>query len=181
MQNKKMLQRDLAAELTREIRNFKAPELAAYVLENSRMNELAALALSNDRLLSSRAMWVLSRCSELNYDSIAPYHDTLIKNLAQKNLHKGVIRNTLRLYQNKPAPVKHHVFLLDTCYSYLKNPSEAIAVRAFSITIVFNISKHYPELMHELMEVLNHIQIQEEPAAIRSRVKNTLQHIHKLI
>ncbi len=150
MAKKIIPEQNLVLELTNELRGFKAPQLARYVLEHSLMAELVKLCLSKEALLSSRAMWVLSWCSQLNDESIMPYHDALIENLEAKNLHKGVIRNTLRLYQYRPAPEKYRAFLLDTCYTYIKNPSEAIAVRAFAITVVYNISKPYPELLHEL-------------------------------
>lgn len=170
----------LAAELTNDIRGFKAPDLAVYALKQDLLGELVSCALNEDHLLSSRAMWVLGHCSDLDYNSLKKYHDRLIKNLERPGLHNGVIRNTLRLYQEHPAPEKHHSFLLDTCYGYIKDAAEAIAVRAFSITVVFHISKPYPELLDELALVLRHLSIQEEPPAIRSRVKNTLKAIAKL-
>ena len=71
--------------------------------------------------------------------------------------------------------------MLDLCYRYLKNPSEAIAVRAFSITVIYNISKPYPELLQELLMVLNELSPHEDGAAMRSRIKNTTKVIHKLM
>ncbi|MES2132947.1 MAG: hypothetical protein V4506_11385 [Bacteroidota bacterium] len=170
----------LADQLTDAIRGFKAPDLAKYVFKNNIISELVNCALDKDSLLSSRAMWVLGHCSDLDYDSIKKYHGRLIKNLEQPGLHNGVIRNTLRLYQQHPIPEKHHAFLLDKCFSYIQDPSQAIAVRAFAMTIVFNISKPYPELTSELRAVLSHINIDEETPGIRSRVKNTIKAIDKL-
>jgi hypothetical protein len=60
------------------------------------------------------------------------------------------------------------------------NPSDAIAVRAFAITVAFNISKQYPELIQELEIILNHLNLTEESAAIKARVKSTLKEIKKL-
>jgi hypothetical protein len=170
----------LVAELTDDIRGFKAPELAQRVLRQSLMDELVECALDKDHLLSSRAMWVLGHCSDINYDAIKKYHGKLIMNLATPGLHNGVIRNTLRLYQQHPVPEKYHSFLLDTCYNYIKDPSEAIAVRAFAMTVVFSISKPYPELLDELKMVLKHPDSHEESPGIRSRVKSTLKAIDKL-
>ena len=77
-------------------------------------------------------------------------------------------------------PKKTESFILDKCFEYIKNPSEAIAVRAFAITVVFNIAKPYPELLNELVIVLNHLSETEDGPGIRSRVKNTIKAIHKL-
>lgn len=177
---KKIDRAALAAELTDDIRGFKAPELAQRVLNLQLLEELVECALGKDHLLSSRAMWVLGHCSDIDYDAISKYHDKLIRNLANPGLHNGVIRNTLRLYQQHPVPEKHHSFLLDKCYEYIKDPSEAIAVRAFAMTVVFSISKPYPELLDELKMVLMHPDSHEESPGIRSRVKNILKAIDKL-
>lgn len=170
----------LEAELTEDIRAFKAPELAQRVLKNNLLEELVRCALQEDHLLSSRAMWVLGHCSDSDYESVKKYQGRLIENLAKPDLHNGVIRNTLRLYQEHPVPDEYHTFLLDKCYGYIKDPVQAIAVRAFAITVVLRISKPYPELIGELKMVLMHLSQQEEPPGIRSRVKNTLKAIGKL-
>ena len=167
-------------ELLPDIREFKAPALAKKIINSNQISDLVSLAFEKDHLLSSRAMWVLGHCSDLDYDCIKPYHIKLVNNLKQKDLHNGVIRNTLRLFQKQPVPQKTESFILDKCLEYIKNPAEAIAVRAFAITVVFNIAKPYPELINELLIVLNHLSETEDGPGIRSRVKNTIKAIHKL-
>lgn len=167
-------------ELIADIRTFKAPELAKTILKNNQAADLISLAFEKDHLLSSRAMWVMGHCSDLDYNFIKPYHVKLINRLKNKNLHNGVIRNTLRLFQKYPVPKKSEAFILDKCFEYVKNPLEAIAVRAFAITVIFNIAKPYPELLNELLIILNHMSETEDGPGIRSRVKNTIRDIHKL-
>ena len=170
----------IRAELAADIRVFKAPVLAKEILKQGKESDLVTLALDKDKLVSSRAMWVVGHCDDLEHERIKPFHDQLIGNLKNKDLHDGVIRGTLRLFQKHNVPKKQESFMLDLCYSYLKNPSEAIAVRAFSITVAYNISKSYPELLQELLIVLNDLSITEDGAAMRSRIKNTTKAIHKL-
>ena len=176
----KHLKLNLKNELLPDIREFKAPALAQKIINNNQIAELVSLAFEKDHLLSSRAMWVLGHCSDLDYDCTKPYHIKLVNNLKQNSLHNGVIRNTLRLFQKHPVPKKTESFVLDKCFEYIKNPSEAIAVRAFAITVVFNIAKPYPELLNELVIVLNYLSETENGPGIRSRVKNTIKAIHKL-
>ncbi|MBC7695529.1 MAG: hypothetical protein H7141_08805 [Burkholderiales bacterium] len=171
---------NIKEEFIADIRAFKAPDLAKTILKNNQVTELIALAFEKDHLLSSRAMWVIGHCSDLDYNCIKPYHVKLINRLKNKDLHNGVIRNTLRLYQKHSVPKKSEPFILDKCFEYVKNPLEAIAVRAFAITVIFNIAKPYPELLNELLIVLNHMSETEEGSGIRSRVKNTIKDIHKL-
>jgi hypothetical protein len=175
-----MIELNLKDELLPDIREFKAPALAQKIINANQISELVSLAFVKDHLLSSRAMWVLGHCSDIDYNCIKPYHLKLVNNLKQKELHNGVIRNTLRLFQKHPVPQKTESFILDKCFGYIKNPSEAIAVRAFAITVVFNIAKPYPELLNELLIVLIHLSETEEGPGIRSRVKNTIKAIYKL-
>lgn len=172
---------ELKSELTNEIRAFKAPYLAKYILENNLTDELMKYALNSNHLLSSRSLWVLGHMSDIDNSVIPPFYSKLILNLKNKNLHNGVKRNTLRLFQDYSVPKKHETFMLDKCYEYITNPKEAIAVRAFAITVVFNISKQFPELLNELKLVLEEINKPEEGPGIKSKVKNTLKNIEKAL
>jgi hypothetical protein len=174
-----MLKINIKDELMTDMRVFKAPDLAKIIINNYQERELLTLALDKDVLLSSRAMWVLGHCSEIDYNRIKPFRIKLINNLKNKSLHNGVIRNTLRLFQKHSVPKKLESFLLDKCFEYVKNPSEAIAIRVFAMTVIFNISKPYRELLNELLIVLNHLLITENGPGIISRVKNTIKEINK--
>ena len=79
------------------------------------------------------------------------------------------------------VPKKQESFLLDVCYSYIQNPNQAIAVRAFAMTIIYNISKPYPELLIELKAILQLINRPEESSGIKSRIKNILKDIEKIL
>ena len=45
------------------------------------------------------------------------------------------------------------------------------------MTIIFNISKPYPELLSELKSVLQFLNHPDESGGIKSRIKNTLKDI----
>ncbi len=164
----------LKEELLAEIRVFKAPELANQILKSHQLSALIKLALEKDPLLSSRAMWVLSHCSDIDSTFVKPYYSTLILNLQNKPLHDGVIRSTLRLFQEHEVPEEHQSFLIDKCYEYVKNPAEAIAIRSFAITVIYHISKPYPELLHELNLLLLHLSTNEASPGMISKLKNTM-------
>ena len=166
-------------ELLADIRVFKAPDLAKHILATSQLNELVTLGLEKDHLLSSRAMWVLSHCSDIDSNCVKPYYSKLILNLKHKNLPDGVIRSTLRLFQDNEVPSKHQALVLDTCYTYIKNPLKAIAIRSFAITVVYQLSKPYPELLNELKMVLLHVSTHPDSPGMNSKIKNTLKLIDK--
>ncbi len=162
-----------------ETRQFNASELANAILLNHQEDELLTFALSKDQLISNRAMWVLNHCADLDFERIKPFQAKLINHLKNSHIHSGVVRSVLRIFRDQSIPQKHKAFMLDKCFSYLKNPSEAIAVRVFAMTIILNISKPYPELLNELSAVLMHISAEEESPAMRARVRHTLKEIKK--
>ncbi len=160
--------------------DFKMEEVAQHILNTHKENELLKLALMPDKKLSSRAMWALSHCADLSYERVIPFHTTLINHLKHDDLHVGVKRGILRLFQNYAIPKKHETFMLDHCFSYLNNPTEAIAIRMFSMVIVFNISKVYPELLNELDITLHRVLQTEKSSGILSRTKKIVAEIKSI-
>jgi len=62
---------------------------------------------------------------------------------------------------------------------YIQDPKQAIAVRAFAMTVAFNISKSHPELINELLLILQHILVNEQSAGVKSRAKQIIKVITK--
>lgn len=160
-------------------RDYNGEEIARAILENSLEKELFKMALDKDPVLSNRAMWILWHCSNIDYERIKPFINKLIEHLNDKSVPSGVIRCILGLFQEKPVPLKHETFMLDRCFAYIVNTSQAIGVRVFAITVGFNISKKYPEIMEELKSILLHLPINEESPGIRARINNTLKQIEQ--
>lgn len=160
-------------------RDYKAPDFAQQIIKNKLVSALFKLSLDKDPVLANRAMWILWHCSIIDHTVVKPFHDKLILHLSDKTIYSGVVRCILSLFQEEPVPEKYHSFMLDKCFGYITNSSEAIAVRAFAMTVAFNISKNYPELLKELEATLQHIPISEESPGIRARIKNTLKDIQK--
>lgn len=161
-------------------RNFKAPVLAKTKLDNNQEKELVSFVLDKNQLVSNRAMWVVNHCADLEPGRIKPFHVKLIHHLKQNNIHSGVVRGILRLFQEHPVPKKQESFMLNQCFAYTQNPSEAIAVRVFAMSVIYNISKPYPDLLNELSAVLTQLINYDESAGIKSRAKSILKEITKL-
>lgn len=162
-------------------RDYKAPTLASEILKNNQLKDLVKIVVEHkDPVVNNRAMWILWHCSNIDYSKVTPYHKILIELLKREKNHSGVIRLILALFQTELPPIEYQSFLLDKCYSYLSNAAEPIAVRAFAMTVIFNISKSYPELLQELKTTLQHLPISEESAGIKVRIKNTLIAIDKI-
>lgn len=166
------LQEDLVNRTT----EFDARKLADLVIRNNKLREELLDCLLNDAgVAGSRAAWVLSHCHNKDPGVIKPYEARLIGLLEKQGLHNGIIRNILRIYQTQPVPEKHSAFMLDTCYGYLRNATQPPAIRAFSITVIFNISQKHPELLDELKLTLLDIASHDDTQAMKTRTANTLK------
>ncbi len=171
------LQEDLANRSS----EFNARKLADLVIRDHKLREeLLACLLDDPGVTGSRAAWVLSHCHDKDPGVIGPYETRLIGLLAKPDLHNGITRNILRIYQTQPVPEKHSAFMLDTCYGYLRNAAQPTAVRAFSITVIFNISEKHPELLDELKLTLLDIASHDDTPAMKTRTANTLKAMARL-
>jgi hypothetical protein len=141
-----------------------------------RFDELFNLFLHDEYRVVQRAAWPLS-FAVINHPLLIKKHFAkLIKNLQKPTIHDAVKRNTVRLLQEVKIPKKFHGKIMDTCFRYIASPDEAVAVKAFSLTILYNLSHQYPEIKKELKLVIEE-RWNYETAAFRSRAKKILKNI----
>ncbi len=134
-----------------------------------RFDELFRLFITDEYRVSQRAAWPLNYCATEHPELIAAHFGKLIKNLSRKDIHDAVKRNTVRLLQYINIPEKHEGAIMDVCFAYISNPSEAVAVKAFSLSVLGKLSKKYPEIINEIRSVID-TEWQKTPA-LRSRAK----------
>ena len=63
---------------------------------------------------------------------------------------------------------------MDICFHYLSSPNEPVAIKAFSLTILQNLSKQYPEIKNEIKLIIEE-RWEHETAAFHSRAKKFLK------
>ncbi len=137
--------------------------------DENKFTELINLFFGDDLLVIQRSAWVLSHVV-INYPFlIKPYYEEIIK-LLEKDVHDAVKRNIFRLLQFVEIPEKWETKILDICFNTIVNREEAVAIRAFAISVAHRICNIYPELMAELKIILNDNLDMEKPAFV-SRVK----------
>ncbi len=139
-----------------------------------RFDELFTLFLSEEYRVTQRAAWPLSYCVEAHPAFIKKNFAKLIKKLQQPNLHDAVKRNTIRLLQYVDIPVKYQGQVMDICFGYVASPTEAVAVKAFSLTVLGKLAKLYPEIIPEI-KLLIEAQLPHQTAAFKSRAKAFLK------
>ena len=73
------------------------------------------------------------------------------------------------VYINIPESLQGEV--MNHCFNFIKDPKEAVAVKAFSLTVLENVSRQYPEILPEIKLIIDAMW-EQETAAFRSRAKN---------
>lgn len=142
--------------------------------KQKRFDDLIKLFLSEDLIIVKRAGWPLSYIGIAHPELIQKHLGRLIKNLRKPNLHDAVKRNTVRLLQEAPIPEKYQGELMTICFDYIISPSEKPAIKAFSLTVLGNLSKQYPDIGQELKTIIED-RWDFESAAFKSRAKRVLK------
>jgi len=135
--------------------------------------ELMRCFLDNEYRLAQRAAWSVSWAARQKPEMIYPHIKDLVSVLNKKNVHDAVIRNSVRVLQKIEIPEKYHGEVMDACFQFLEKPSTPVAIKAFSLTTLFNLSKKYPEIKPELKLIIND-RLDYETAAFKSRAKKIL-------
>ena len=151
-------------------------EIAAYACKSEKNFKELMVCFSNneDKRLSQLAAWCASWAAEMRPQLIVPYSPVLIDRLTDQGIHDAVKRNALRILESHEIPEEYQGKLMNACFGYIENPAAPIALKAFSLYNLFNLSKIYPEIGPELKLIIE-TQWDNEGAAFRSRGRKILK------
>jgi hypothetical protein len=139
-----------------------------------RFDELFNLFLNSEYRINQRAAWPLSYCVIDHPNFISKHFSRLVKNLHKPGIHDSVKRNTVRLLQHIVIPKKFRGEIMDICFHYIDSPGEPVAIKAFSLSILQDLSKDYPEIKNEIRLIIEE-RWPHETAAFRTRAKKFLK------
>jgi hypothetical protein len=143
----------------------------------ARFDQLFNLFLKDENRVTQRAAWPLSYCARQHPELIRKHLGKLIKNLRKQGLHDSIKRNTVRILQEIPIPPRFHGEVMNTCFRFIESPDEAVAIKAFSLTILENLIPLYPDIRNELKLIIEE-RWDLESAAFRSRAKKILKKLN---
>ncbi|MBE9460522.1 hypothetical protein ACFP1I_02570 [Dyadobacter subterraneus] len=143
------------------------------VSSDKNFKELIKCFLSNDIRVAQRAAWSVSWAAQKKPEIVQPYIRVLVDQLKRNDVHNAVIRNSLRILEDLIIPEEFHGEVMDACFHFLQKRETAIAIKAFALTVLFNLSKIYPEIKNELRIIIEE-NMEYETAAYRSRGKKIL-------
>lgn len=142
--------------------------------DQQRFNELLKLFLSDEYLVVQRAAWAVSYAVQAHPALIRAHYGKLIKNLTRPNLPDAVKRNTVRIFQNIDAPERFRGELMNACFGFIESMTEKPAIKAFALTVLYNLSNQYPDIRPELKAIIED-RWEFETAAFRSRGRKILK------
>ena len=144
--------------------------------DKSRFADLMKLFFKRGYRLTQHAAWPMSYCIRQFPVLAKPYYKKFIDQLSDTNAHPAARRNIVRLLQFVEIPKRLHGKLMDICFQFINNPEEAIAVKAFSLTILSNLAEIYPEIIPEIKTVIES-RLEFETPAFRSRARKFLRKV----
>ena len=155
----------------------RATEVAAYACQvAANFQELIGCFLAKDYRLAQRAALSVRIASMECPEMIVPHIGSLVDMLSRTDVHDAVIRNSARILQEIEIPTATHGKVMDVCFELIQNRNIAVAIRTFSLTILDNLSKLYPEIRNELGIIIEESMDFERPA-FRARGKKILAKI----
>lgn len=161
---------DLKEALLKEHSLAHTTKISLWAVESkTNLKQLMQAFFSKEKILVQRASWAASKAYDLKPEWFDMYLFQLITCL-EKPIHGSVRRNSLRMMQTMDIPEEYQSQLIDQLFELLSDPKEESAVKAFAMTVAYNVVKQYPELGKELKIIIED-QLPYATPSFRSRAK----------
>ena len=138
-----------------------------------RFAELMSIFFNGEYRPTQRAAWPISVAAEKRPHLLTPYLKRLVDQLPKTDVHNAVKRNVVRLLQYVEIPKRLQGKVYSHCLDLIADPSETIAVRAFSMTVAAKIASDELSLLDELRLVVSQ-NVVGASAGIRVRARKIL-------
>ncbi len=123
--------------------------------------------------MARRAAWIIRNSIHSYPHLMEPYTGRMIRYLRHHGLHDAIKRNTLGVLLETGIPGEWIGEITDLCFTYLENRRESIAIRAFSMRILYQVGKRFPEINRELQLILQDL-YQYGSAGLQSTAKKIM-------
>ena len=171
---------ELKNEILKEHSKAQCTKIVKWVGNNQqRFDELFSLFINDEYRVVQRSAWPVSYCVDAYPLLINKHWETLMQKLKKPDLHDAVKRNSIRFMQDIDLPEKYHGEIMNLCFKYLESPTEALAVKVFSMSVIGNLAKYYPEIKPELKLIIED-RLPHQSAGFKSRAKHVLKQLEKL-
>jgi len=166
---------DLRAEILKAHSKKQAIKIADYVSDNTNLfKALVNLYLCGPYRITQRCAWPINICVERHPKLLSPHLKGILHQLTRLEIHDAAKRNTLRMLQFVSIPKQFHAKVIDLCFAFLQSKEEPVAVKVFSMSVLFKVVQDKPELLRELAIILED-QLPYSSAGYRSRATKILK------
>lgn len=142
--------------------------------DKKRFAALMKIFLQGEYRDVQRAAWPLSYCVREHPELVQPWFKQLLDMLGKPHTHNAVQRNITRLLQDVTIPKRYQGQVMDACFRFIEQHDTPVAIKAFSLTVLENLSKDYPEILPEI-KLLIEERWEHETAAFQSRARKILK------
>jgi len=163
-------------ELQQMINNMMSRQEAEWVATSAVDNpeifqKLLEYSFRNDRKLAFRASWTLSKACDKFPKLIYPHLTKIIdglKGIDNESTERSFLR-ILSMTDLRQLSEQYHGILADHCFKALNSGSSAIAIKAYSMEIIYRLAIIYPDLANELSSSITMLQGDGTAAGIIAR------------
>lgn len=139
--------------INRMMSQQEADWMAVSAIENPVIfRKLIEYSYSDDKKLAFRASWTLSKVCDRHPEMIFPYLRDLteaLKNIDNESVERSFLR-ILSITDLEKLSSREHGLLADHCFAAMNSAESAIAIKAYSMEILYKLSLLYPDLGNEL-------------------------------
>lgn len=124
------------------------------------LKKLLEYSFSDDKKLAFRASWTLSKVFDRYPEMLNPDLERMIEtldNLENESVQRSFLR-MISLGDLDKISIRHQGILADHCFKMLKSGFSAIAIKAYSMEIIYKLALIYPELANELSATIQMLQ-----------------------
>jgi hypothetical protein len=143
--------------------------------------KLFEYSLSPDKKLAFRASWTLTKVCDRFPEIIYPYLEQIVENLSKID-NESSLRSFLRIISLSDLDKINSIqqgLLADFCFNILNSGFSAIAVKAYTMEILYKLSLIYPELKNELFTSIT-ILMEDGSAGITARGRMILRKLAEI-
>jgi hypothetical protein len=145
---------------------------------NARFKKLMDCFFDPNHRIVLRASWIVIQSIDYKRSMLDPYIQDLVAAISHPNMAEHLVRNSLRILELIDISEQYHGEVMNACFGFIESPDTPIAIKAYSLTIVYKLSIIYPEIQDELKCIIEANWDNETPA-FKSRGKKILSLINK--
>lgn len=117
------------------------------------ISELWEIYLAIEEPVSRRAAWIIDTASENKPEWVVPFLPQLIDKISQFN-HDGLKRHAFRMIARNEFPEGSEGELMNIAFEWLLSITESVAVKMYSMQILYRLSEKEPDILQELYDTI---------------------------